>query len=257
MIAAGDERRRRDLGNRVGGHDRARDVTARARRHREPGGADAAHHAIHRHRTADHAGAAHEHIDGIEVEHVAGGGAHHQRVAKPLRARARVGVARVDDDRGDGRAAAECQLRDHHGSRLDRVAREDAGSDGGSVRPDDRDVGARLVAVEADARGSDAARNPSGAQTPDARLMLDLGAVMATATRVSSPAVSSNPKRTFNACTAWPAPPLPRLSMATVITATPSCQPTWIAARLVPVTLLVGGGLATRSRNGLVAQKSA
>ena len=40
-------------------------------------------------------------------------------------------------------------------------------------------------------------------------------------------------------------------------TATPSCHPTWMAARLVPVTLLVGGGAATRSRNGLVAQKDA
>ena len=43
------------------------------------------------------------------------------------------------------------------------------------------------------------------------------------------------------AWTAWPAPPLTRLSSATVTTATPSWSVTLTAAVLLPVTDLVAG----------------
>jgi hypothetical protein len=146
-----DERRARHLGDGVGGHDRPggqlTGIPALAPRR----GAEAVGHPLHRQRAADHPGAADQHLDGIAAQSSGGERAHPERIAQPLGARAGIGIAGVGDDGVDRGSAAQGELGDDHRRGLDQVPGEDAGARAGAIAQDHRDVGARHVAVAADA----------------------------------------------------------------------------------------------------------
>ena len=94
---------------------------------------------VHRHRDADEAGLAHEHVGGRAADGLRGELAHAQRVGAALLPRRRVGVAGVEDHRG-GAAVGEVAATDLHRRGGDQVAGEHAG--GGDRRAvDGRDHG--------------------------------------------------------------------------------------------------------------------
>ena len=203
------------------------------------GGADPGEHPLHRQRPADDAGAAHQHLGGIGIAAVGRGRGHAQRVAEalgPVQAlalpllttTARIGPRRRSVSWLITTGAALTRLRVKtpaavHGRSLTMSAMS---SRSPSPSP-------RMPAAAA------AARKPAGAHTP-AR---SGGAGGSRPWRHRRrPAVSGRPKRTFIACTPWPAAPLTRLSMATVTTIVSPWTVQLMAATLLPSTLLVGGG---------------
>ena len=200
--AADGERRLGDLRDRVGGHDRARDVAARGRRHRQRRCADAAHDTVHRHRSADDAGAAHEHVARVEVERVARRSctspAHRGIPAHPVHALALPALTTTAEI-GVPRRSVSCEMTTGAALTVLRV-KTPAAAAGVSER-----ITARSVRVSSPSPRIPAAatppRKPSGAHTP-ARESCGDGRAHGHSTRDSSPAVSSNPNRMFMACTA-------------------------------------------------------
>ena len=161
---------------------------------------------LDRQRHADHAGREDEHLLGSQPEEVRRPFRSGARVREALLARRSVRVPGVDDD-GARLRALEVLLADDDRRRLDAVRREHRRADALAVAGDEREVGAELADPRGDAGGPEALRGGDAhTSTPASR----------------SPAVSSKPSATFAFCTALPAAPLPRLSIA---------QTTIVAAR--------------------------
>src|SRR6476646_4999608 len=118
--------------------------------------------------------------------------------------------------------AADLQARGLH-----LVAREHRRADGGRERAHDREV---LAVTPPDPHG-DAGRgkSPGGGdahtRTPSRR----------------NPAVSGRPSARFAFCTAWPAAPLPRLSVAQITTVVSPFTKTPISAASLPCTREISG----------------
>src|SRR5438552_144047 len=97
-------------------------------------------------------------------------------------------------------------LADDDRRRLDAVRREHSGADARAVGHDEREVGAELADARGDAARLESRRRGDAHTSTPAR---------------RRPADSSKPRTTFAFCTALPAAPLPRLSIAQTTTARP------------------------------------
>ena len=109
-------------------------------------------HRTHGHVPADHAGRAHQHLVGVEVEPIRGQLGHQQGVLETLRARAGVGVAGVDDQRLHA-VVLQVEVVDDDGGGLDLVGGEDAARVARSLRLNHAQVALLAARDRAGARG--------------------------------------------------------------------------------------------------------
>ena len=160
--------------------------------------AQAGEHLVERQQHADHAGREDEHLLRVEVEQPARLGRGRERVELAALAGGRVRDARVDHDRlrlGD----LEMLLRDDDRRGQHLVDGEHRRADRRHGRADDGEIEPLAPDARGDAGGDEAlGRGDAHTSTPASR----------------SPAVSGRPSARFAFCTACPAAPLPRLSIA-------------------------------------------
>src|SRR5216683_1178016 len=188
----------------------------------------------HRQVAADHAGRTHHHLVGVEVKAVGGQLRHLQRVFETLRAGARVGVARRDDQ-GLHAVMLKVQLVDDYRGGLDLVGREDSAGVAWITRIDHAEVVALPGRDRARAgrEGFDAARGRAGPESLGERQGHWIGA--------SRAVLRSNPNAMLKHSTPCPDAPLTRLSSAAVTTALSFCADTLTRQRLEWLTSLVVG----------------
>jgi hypothetical protein len=227
------ERRRRAstatvLGGQVGGEDRLRERRRRRRAAapRPPWGRPRV--PVHRHALADHAGGGGEDLLRPREGQGRGGQAGEVLVVPGAGvAVGAVGVAGVHDQRAHRVTGCVPGAVAGHARRLDQVLGGDHRPGERVVADDEPEVG---LARRLDAGGDAGEPEPErGASRP---LSLQ-----------RKPDVSAQPNARLNPCTAWPAAPLPRLSIAHMATTVPlrSSQRTLRTARSDPATALVCG----------------
>ena len=203
-----------DLGPRIGGQDRFRRPLAAVRTQFGGRLVDAGQHLGHRQGNADDARRRDEDVLGIDLERRPGTRGHGPCIRQARFTGAGVRVAAVGHDRP--RPAARRHLAAvEDGRGLHLVAREHArhGRRLRGRRGDDREIQLLRLQAAVDAGGDEAPRGGHAAAHGNTG-------------PAWRPVVSGRPSITFMFCTACPAAPLTRLSMAENVTASPRSRST-------------------------------
>ncbi len=202
------------LGSTVGGADGAPELGAAVGRQLADGVDDAAPGDVEIDPLADRARAADRDLALVDVERRRRPPRHRVGVLETGRAGGRVGLAGVDHDRAQPRPV-ERAVADHRGRGQGAGGVDERGGDRGEREQDAQVEGVRRLQPARHTRGVEARRR---AHRPAGDRRQALGGVEPVGAddggqAQSRPSVSGRPAIRLRFCTAWPAAPLPMLSM--------------------------------------------